>query len=155
MDIALMGNTLLRLAIRQNLVTFPSQVPTLMRSRNADTLERVVQLYFLRGWSVRNICARYRLSKAMVQKLLSEWRMRAVAAGYIQDIDPETLAALARTHEERMQDAPTDDERAFDDIPAEFIFDSVAPVWAPAPPSQGDHALTATEASKQPCQPDP
>ena len=144
MDIALMGNTLLRLAIRQNLVTFPSQVPALMRSRNADTLERVVQLYFLRGWSVRNICARYRLSKAMVQKLLSEWRMRAVAAGYIQDIDPETLATLARAHEERMQDVREDDERALREVVPEFPLDSFGPVWAPAPLSQSDHVFTAT-----------
>jgi hypothetical protein len=143
MDIALMGNTLLRLAFRENLVSFPSQVPTLIRCRNADTLDRVVQLYFLRGWSVRNICTRYRLSKPMVQKLLSEWRMRAVAAGYIQGIDPETLELLARAHEERMQHAHADDERAFDEIAEEFTLDAGTPLRTPAPPSQGDHALAA------------
>lgn len=135
MDIALMGNTLLRLAIRQNLASFPSQVPVLMRCQNADTLERVVQLYFLRGWSVRNICARYQLSKAMVQKLLAEWRMRAISAGYIQNIHPETLEALARAH--------ADEESVYEEIAEEFNFNSGAPVWGPAPPAQSDRVLTA------------
>jgi hypothetical protein len=148
MDIALMGNTLLRLAIRENLVSFPSQVPLLMRCRDADALERMVQLYFLRGWSVRNICARYRLSKAMVQKLLSEWRMRAVAAGYIQDIHPAAIEALARAHAEHAKDAHAEDECAFDEIAAAFNFETAGlgkavPVWAPAPAPHPDPSFSS------------
>jgi hypothetical protein len=36
----------------------------------------------------------------MVQKLLADWRLRAVASGFIQDIRPEDLEALARQQEE-------------------------------------------------------
>ena len=58
-----------------------------------------MQLYFVRGWSVRNICMRYGLSKAMAHKLLAEWRIRAVESGYIQEIEPGNLAALEQNHE--------------------------------------------------------
>jgi hypothetical protein len=146
MDIALMGNTLLRAAIRRNLVSFPSQVPTLMRRQGGDVPERVVQLYFLRGWSVRNICERYRLNKAMIQKLLSEWRIRAVSAGYIQGIHPEDLEALARMHEEPVDDEPLQDASASGDSGAEFIFDATTPAWAPAPSAQVDHVGSAVGA---------
>jgi hypothetical protein len=141
MDIALIGNTLLRSAIQQNLVSFPSQVPALMRRQGADTLERVVQLYFLRGWPVRRICRRYRLSKAMVQKLLSEWRIRAVAAGYIQDIHPEDLEALRRAYEEQM----IDESDEYEGSAAEIAFDAGTSVWAPALQPRGEHALSVRE----------
>ena len=94
MNISLIGNSALRCAIQQNLVSFPSQVPAFL-NRPTDSQERIAQLYFARGWAVKTICERYSLSKAMVQKLLSEWRIRAIAAGYIQDINPEDLQALA------------------------------------------------------------
>jgi hypothetical protein len=96
MDIALIGNSVLRLAIQRNLVSFPSQIPGLTRRPGCDTQERIAQLYFARGWPVRNICDRYGLCKAVVQKVLTEWKIRAVAGGYIQDIQPEELDALAR-----------------------------------------------------------
>jgi hypothetical protein len=146
MDIALMGNTLLRSAIRQNLVSFPSQIPTLMRRQGGDVPERVVQLYFLRGWSVRNICERYRLNKAMVQKLLSEWRIRAVSAGYIQGIHPESLEALARTHEEPVDDERLQGESACGESDADNIFDVATPVWVAAPSPQVDHVESAVGA---------
>ena len=93
MDISLIGNSALRLAVQRNLVSFPSQVPAFM-NRPGHNQERIAQLYFAGGWTVRSLCERYCLSKAMVQKLLSEWRIRAVAAGYIQDIHPEDLDIL-------------------------------------------------------------
>ena len=94
MTLALLGNTLLRTAITRNLVSFPAQVPPFMRRSSGDIQERVVQLYFVRGWSIRRICDRYGLSKAMAHKLLSEWRIRAVESGYIQEISPGTLDEL-------------------------------------------------------------
>jgi len=94
MTLALLGNTLLRTAITRNLVTFPAQIQPFMKRTAGDLPERVVQLYFVRGWSVRNICERYGMSKAMVHKLLAEWRIRAVESGYIQEIEPNCLAAL-------------------------------------------------------------
>jgi hypothetical protein len=36
----------------------------------------------------------------MVQKLLSEWRVRAIGAGYIQDIHPDELEFLVYVKDE-------------------------------------------------------
>ena len=96
MTLALMGNTLLRTAITRNLVSFPAQIRPFMKRNSGDLQQRIVQLYFVRGWSVRSICDRYGLSKAMAHKLLGEWRVRAVESGYIQEIEPGSLAAFLR-----------------------------------------------------------
>src|ERR1700685_2979049 len=97
MTLALLGNTLLRTAITRNLVSFPAQIRSFMKRSSGDVQERIVQLYFVRGWSVRSICERYGLSKAMAHKLLAEWRIRAVESGYIQEIEPGNLAGLVHT----------------------------------------------------------
>jgi hypothetical protein len=94
--LALLGNTLLRTAITRNLVSFPAQIQPFMRRSSGDLQERIVQLYFVRGWSVRDICGRYGLSKAMTHKLLGEWRVRAVESGFIQEIAPGMLDSLAQ-----------------------------------------------------------
>jgi transposase-like protein len=94
MTLALLGNTLLRTAITRNLVSFPAQVQPFIRRSLGDIQEKVVQLYFVRGWSIRRICDRYGLSKAMAHKLLSEWRIRAIESGFIQEITPGTLDDL-------------------------------------------------------------
>jgi hypothetical protein len=91
MNISLIGNSALRIAIQRNLVSFPAQIPSFVKRPGDDTQQRIAYLYFGRGWPVRSICARYGLGKALVQRLVSEWRIRAVAAGYIQDIHPEDL----------------------------------------------------------------
>ena len=75
-------------------MTFPAQIQPFMKRTMGDLQERIVQLYFVRGWSVRNICDRYGMSKAMVHKLLAEWRIRAVESGYIQEIEPDCLSVL-------------------------------------------------------------
>ena len=93
-QIGFIGNSALRLALRHNLISFPSQIPGFMRDRR-EMQRRIVQLYFVHGWTVRRICARYRLHKVVVMKLLSEWRIRAIAAGYIQDIRPDPRVPLA------------------------------------------------------------
>lgn len=94
MTLAMLGNTLLRTAITRNLVSFPAQIRPFMKRGSGDLQERIVQLYFVRGWSVRSICERYGLSKAMAHKHLGEWRVRAVESGYIQEIEPGTLDRL-------------------------------------------------------------
>jgi transposase-like protein len=96
MTLPLLGNTLLRTAVKRNLVSFPAQVQPFMKRSSGDLQKRIVQLYFVRGWSVRNICRRYGLNKAMAHKLLAEWRVRAVESGYIQEIAPGMLDALAQ-----------------------------------------------------------
>jgi transposase-like protein len=95
MTLALLGNTLLRSAITRNLVSFPAQIQPFMRRTSGDLQERIVMLYFVRGWSVRMICERYGLSKAMAHKLLAEWRIRAIESGYIQEIKPGGLEELS------------------------------------------------------------
>lgn len=100
MPIGHLGNRQLRLAIQRNLVSFPAQLTPLTKRASGDLQERLVQLYFLHRWSVRSLCKRYRLDKAAVQHLLSEWRRRAIAAGYLQEIYPEALEPIAQGVEE-------------------------------------------------------
>jgi hypothetical protein len=104
MNISLIGNSALRIAIQRNLVSFPAQLPAFTKRPGDDTQQRIAHLYFSRGWPIRNICARYGLGKPMVQRLVSEWRIRAVAAGFIQDIHSEDLDALVRMRDEPMKD---------------------------------------------------
>src|ERR1022692_5335984 len=94
MNISLIGNSALRIAIQRNLVSFPSQSPAFMKRPGDVTQQRIAQFYFSRGWPIRNICQRYGLSKGMIQRLVSEWRIRAVGAVFIQDIHPEDLDVL-------------------------------------------------------------
>jgi len=108
MDLALVGNTTLRSAIRRNLVSFPSQIPPFMK--RGERQERIVQLYFVRGWRMKLIGQRYGLSKSAVRKLLSEWRIRAIAAGYIQDIHPDVLVELAAMENAREHRLPPDSD---------------------------------------------
>jgi hypothetical protein len=103
MNLALVGNADLRCAIQLNLVSFPSQIPGLMRGEEA--YGRLVQLYFILGWSPTGLCERYRLNKSTVWRLISDWKNRAVAAGYIQAIDQEALAALIPEEEIRRAEA--------------------------------------------------
>jgi hypothetical protein len=103
------GNTLLRLAIRRNIVTFPSQIPVFMKQPAGSTQQRVVQLYFLRGWSVRSICDRYQLAKKIVQNLLSDWRIRAISAGLIQEITSEDLDRLVAEWQSAGKEGPFSD----------------------------------------------
>lgn len=94
MRLALVGNTILRAAITRNIVSFPAQVRPFMKRGRGDIQERIAQLYFIRGWPVRSLCGRYGLSKAMVHKLIAQWRIRAIESGYIQEIDPAQVDEL-------------------------------------------------------------
>jgi transposase-like protein len=96
MTLALLGNTLLRTAITRNIVSFPAQIRPFTRRGSGDLQERMVQLFFVRGWPVRNICDRYGISKAMAHKLLAEWRIRAIESGHIQEIEPGALDGLLK-----------------------------------------------------------
>jgi hypothetical protein len=84
------SNALLREAIRKNSVSFPSQTPCFAGNAGGGLHWRIAQLYFVSGWSVGRICLRHRLSKQMVRNILSQWRLRAVAAGFVQEIQPES-----------------------------------------------------------------
>jgi hypothetical protein len=127
MNIAHIGNAILRSAIQRNLVSFPAQVPAFMRRQSGDIQERIVQLYFVRGWPIRSICDRYCLSKAMVQKMLSEWRVRAISGGYVQDIHPEVIDILAARQEFHEEAGPQEfrEERSWE-APAAAVAPAVA-----------------------------
>jgi len=76
----------LRHAVRNNLVSFPSQVPVFERHDRPDLQRRIVQLYFFFGWSCATIAARYGMLRQRVGQVLSTWRRRALETGYIQYI---------------------------------------------------------------------
>jgi transposase-like protein len=155
MTLALLGNTLLRTAITRNLVSFPAQIRPFMRRSSGDLQERIVQLYFVRGWSVRSICDRYGLSKAMAHKLIAEWRIRAVESGYIQEIETGSLAALLQEVPEANLDGNAPSVGAYAGVlmsspkaagePAEFKYTSA--VRAPIPPMENPGALSAGSAA--------
>jgi hypothetical protein len=82
----------LREAIRANLVSFPSQVPTFIRHDRPDLQWRLAQLYFVLGWDCNAIGARYDVVPARVRQILNMWKRRAVETGYIQHIPPIEMA---------------------------------------------------------------
>lgn len=100
MDLALLGNRALQVAVRRNLVCFPSQAPIFGKRPQRDVQWRLAVLYFIRGWSTREIARRYGLTRERCGQIITDWRVRAVNMGYIQDVAPDdfdTLAAIEGT----------------------------------------------------------
>ena len=93
-ELALLGNRALQLAVRRNLVCFPSQAPIFGKQPRRDVQWRLAVLYFIRGWSTREIARRYGLTRERCGQIISDWRIRAVNMGYIQDITPDDSAEL-------------------------------------------------------------
>jgi hypothetical protein len=93
----LIGNDALRRAIQRNLASFPAQVPSFARHRQRDLQIRIAQLYFVRGWPITRITARYGINKAVIVRLIQGWRIRAIGAGYIRDIRPDPMGPLMET----------------------------------------------------------
>ena len=84
----------LRDAIRANQVTFPSQVPMFPKHDRPDLQRKLVQLYFVLGWSGPKIGVRYGLRRLRVQQILNAWKRRAVELGYIQSVPPVEIFTL-------------------------------------------------------------
>lgn len=99
-ELALLGNRTLQTLVRGNFVCFPSQAPVFGQKSRRDLQWRLAVLYFVRGWSTRSIADRYGLTRERCGQIISDWRIRAVALGYIQDVTPEgaDLARLAESH---------------------------------------------------------
>ncbi len=99
-ELALLGNRTLQTLVRGNHVCFPSQAPVFGQKSRRDLQWRLAVLYFVRGWSTRTIADRYGLTRERCGQIISDWRIRAVALGYIQDVTPEgtDLALLADAH---------------------------------------------------------
>jgi hypothetical protein len=103
-DAAAMKLTMLRKAIRNNHVSFPSQIPMFVRNAPGNLQRYSVQLYFLRGWNCGRIARRYGYSRFYIWQLVNEWRRHAVFLGYLQAIPPARVLldlknALQRTLE--------------------------------------------------------
>ena len=91
----MLGNRALQMAIRGNLVSFPAQAPIFGKQPRRDMQWRLAVLYFIRGWSTREIAHRYGLTRERCGQIISDWRIRAVNMGYIQDVTPEDSRAMA------------------------------------------------------------
>jgi hypothetical protein len=87
----------LRAAIRNNQVSFPSQIPTFSKHTRPDLQRKLVQLYFICGWAGSKIRARYGLGSQRFQQILSTWKNRAIELGLIQTIPPEQEPAFPGT----------------------------------------------------------
>ena len=88
MDLSTVRLDLLQGAVRNNEVSFPSQVPVFVRHAPSDLQCHVVQLYFINGWSCQEIARRYKFARNYIWQIVNEWRRHAVALGYIQEIPP-------------------------------------------------------------------
>src|SRR5580704_12952541 len=88
-ELALLGNRTLQTLVRGNFVCFPSQAPVFGQKSRRDLQWRLAVLYFVRGWSTRSIADRYGLTRERCGQIISDWRIRAVSLGYIQDVTPE------------------------------------------------------------------
>ena len=86
------GGSLLRRAVRMNIVSFPAQVPVLLRQPAAEVQWRMVLLYFVRGWSQPAISARFGIPIHRISKAINDWSIRALALGYVQVIDAKAFA---------------------------------------------------------------
>jgi hypothetical protein len=88
MNVAELAIDTLRDAVHNNFVSFPAQVPAFPKLARADLQCKLVQLYFLRGWSSESIGKRYGITRERVRQILTQWKARAVFLGLIQYIPP-------------------------------------------------------------------
>jgi hypothetical protein len=85
------GIAFLRRAIRENTVSFPSQVPVLLKDFPSGMQWRTVLLYFVHGWSSSQIALRFRVPKHRIWKIVEQWAVRALNHGYLQVIDADAF----------------------------------------------------------------
>ena len=139
------GSGILRRAIRGNIVSFPSQIPSFPKGSQAETQWRMVLLFFVRGWSVAKIAERFLVPSLRVWKLLNEWSLRALALGYVQVIDPEAFAACCRDEADGGGDRETEGVRLAEVRPLiksgrHALADEAAPGVGPESPGAWDEA---------------
>jgi len=83
---------ILRTAVRNRSLSFPAQIPEFAHEHRRDVQWRVVALYFVRGWSCRELARRYVVTPGRIRQLIREWVEWAAALGYLQRIPPEAGA---------------------------------------------------------------
>jgi len=79
----------LRDAIKANRVHFPVPVPIFATQFRPDIQWRLVELYFIRGWSSRRLAERYGVTSRRIQQSLQHWAGHAIDRGYLQAIPAE------------------------------------------------------------------
>jgi hypothetical protein len=85
-------------AIRDNRVSFPSQVPVFIKHAHGKLQCHAVLLYFVLGWGCDKIAKRYGFTRQHIWHLVNAWRRHAVELGYLQVIPPpEVLMPLLLT----------------------------------------------------------
>jgi hypothetical protein len=95
MSLTHLSNSMLRRAIRIQAVSFPGQMPVFPKQSRSDIQWRMAHLYFVQGWSEKELAERFRISRRRACQILDGWRGRAIAQGYVQEIAPEQLAEIA------------------------------------------------------------
>ena len=81
----------LRNAIQANRISFPVPVPIFATQFRPDIQWRLVELYFIRGWSSKQLADRYGVTSRRIQQSLQHWAGRAMARGYLQEIPPASV----------------------------------------------------------------
>jgi hypothetical protein len=105
------GSKLLRRAIRKNIVSFPAQVPAFAKQPPDGAQWRMVLLYFVRGWNLRDIARRFKVPPHRVGLILNNWSVRALALGCVEIIDPEAFAECCRIDVEHGTDREQEEIR--------------------------------------------
>ena len=95
MDLTTLQSHELRVAVRTNRVSFPSQAPAWEKQSRGDIQWRLAVLYFVRGWSLFDIAHRYGLSRERAGQIVRAWRILSVKHGYIQEIPAGETTANA------------------------------------------------------------
>ncbi len=84
----------MRNAVQDHKITFPSQVPVFIHLHRPDIQWRIVLLYFVRGWPTRRIALRYRMTRERVIQILRQWTSRALSLGYLGHIPTERVSVF-------------------------------------------------------------
>ena len=87
------GINTLRASIQANRIHFPVPVPIFPMQYRADIQWRLVELYFIRGWSTKRIADRYGVTSRRIQQSLQRWADMAMERGYLQAIPAEPILA--------------------------------------------------------------
>jgi hypothetical protein len=86
----------LREAVRNNEVSFPSQVPTFACQSRAEIQWRLVELYFVQNWSCPKLGERYGVTMERARQIIFNWVQRAIVLGYLQEIPPLAMPLAGR-----------------------------------------------------------
>jgi DNA-binding transcriptional regulator LsrR (DeoR family) len=99
-------NKVVRQAVQENLVSFPSQVPVFGKQSRPGLQRKIVLLYFVCGWTMDDIAKRYGLGRQRMGQMITAWRIRALKEGYIQAIEPaHPLFQRAQLQQAQLQQA--------------------------------------------------